>query len=269
MERQFPRPTFDQESNIHVLAAALDEFFRDLYRQPAGTWVETLRESMLVPFVTRPDPPKACLFGERNPRASSILHEERPQNWLAWFMPFLTHEDGKHDLLRAPTETSKTESIWSIGLLLTTSVLHWAFANCSAELFHSMIMDIRNKFEPLGWDELNSARVRRIFSAFIAKINNSRAYIAKTDVQQLKFLENMTALCNGVEDFVFYSPLYGFNTKPESGLFLILHIHQACFDQISYFSQVCVACILMARESWMQICCVACLIAYRPTHTVR
>lgn len=216
--QSFPRPTFDHESNIHVLAAALDKFFRDLNKQPSDTWIEALREGMLVPFVTRPDPPKACLFGERNPRASSLLHEERPQNWLAWFMPFLTHEDGKADLLRTPSvENSKIESIWSIGLLLTTSCLHWAFANCSAEFFQGMIMDIRNKFEPLGWDDLNSARVRRILSAFIAKVNNSKTYIAKTDLQQMKFLENMAALCSSVEDFVFFSPLYGFNTKPEPG----------------------------------------------------
>lgn len=215
------RATFDQESNIHVLASALDGFFKDLYKQPASTWIDSLKEGMLVPFVTRPDPPTACLFGERNPKASALIHEERPQNWLSWFLPLLTHDDGKSDVLKPSYSVGgvdKMESIWSIGLLLTISCLHWAFSNRPPEVFVNLISDVRKNFEQLGWDELNCARVRRILSALVAKVSNSKAYVVKTDSQQLKFLENVIALCAVVEDFVFFSPLFGFNTKPDIGI---------------------------------------------------
>lgn len=248
---------WSSSSNIHAVAPSLEHFFKELYASKPTSWIGPIKTKLLFLLVSRPVMVDAFLYGERSPVAleGNVTGKKRLQDWLRWvtplFSPRLDEEyvdngecesavplmaTGPMDLA-SPTSGKEIEqnvnpakTLEKQGILITVTLLYQMFHEGRPDRFANQLTQFLNRMQGLGWNEANASRVRDIYKALLTKIDNVDSLSLKRNFEHPCW-ESLLVLVNAIEEFCFFTPLYGFQVQPEPGT-VGLHLERfGCADK--------------------------------------
>lgn len=101
-------------------------------------------------------------------------------------------------------------------LLISVTILNWVFFHETSEQFHSVLEDVKTRFENVGWTAVNSSRFGCILKGLTTKILRSGVNLIRASADSESCWENIVVLTNVIEDFSFYSPICGFKRGSNS-----------------------------------------------------
>lgn len=239
-------------TDIHVLAQHMAVFFRQLFKSKQRTWARKLGCHIAFPVCTRDVVCRAFLYGERSQAMTAVLRRApRMQAWMRWILPLFDRIDnGEEDPMDKGADAAPPPPVGSVSkqargslinitkvrlvetqaILLVVSMLHYSFRVEPSERFGLMLTEVQRRFESQGWGEVNCEHMGSVLKALLRKIARTDGATLKKDYEHQTW-DKLLVLSTAAEEFVFFSPLFGHEVRPDSSVVGIHVSERGCADK--------------------------------------